>query len=57
MVKNRNTTAVLHASGDADVLIFDSAIESVQTKPTMLIGSDTDLKMSLIAFRSEHNTN
>ncbi len=40
----QNTGCVTHhADGVADLLIFKTAIESCQTKPTVLVGDDTDL--------------
>ena len=33
---------VYHASGDADVLIVQKAVQSAQTRETILIGEDTD---------------
>ena len=32
-----------HANGDAELLIVETAIESAQTKTTVLVGDDTDL--------------
>ena len=38
---------VFHATGDADVLIVTTAVESAKTKTTVLIGEDTDLLILL----------
>lgn len=37
-----------HADADADVLIALTAIESAKTKPTVLLGEDTDLLVLLL---------
>ena len=41
---------VYHASGDADVLIIQKAVQSAQTMETILIGEDTDLLVLLCYY-------
>ena len=36
-----------HASGDADLLIFQKAVQCATTNKTVLIGDDTDLLVLL----------
>ena len=48
------TTA--HATGDADMLIVGKAIESSQSKDTVLIGDDTDL-LVLLLYHADTNGN
>ena len=51
-----NGCKVLHAEGDADLLIAQTAVESSRTNPTTLIGDDTDLLVLLChhADRTSH---
>lgn len=41
---------VIHAKGDADVLMVKEAIKSAKSKPTVLVGEDTDLLILLAHF-------
>ena len=43
---------VLHAQGDADTMIVDTAINLARQNPTTVIGEDTDL----LVFLLHHNT-
>ena len=41
--------SVHHSNGDADTLIVTATLKSAETKPTVLIGDDTDLLVLLLA--------
>ena len=41
---------VYHASGDADVIIVQKAVQSAQTRETILIGEDTNLLVLLCYY-------
>lgn len=45
-----NEIKTIHATGDADVLIVLTAAESALTKPTVVIGEDTDLLVLLCHY-------
>ncbi len=38
-----------HASGDADLLIVQKAVESSSTTDTVLVGDDTDLLIAMLS--------
>ena len=44
-----HTCSVHHSNGDADTLIVTATLKSAETKPTVLIGDDTDLLVLLLA--------
>ena len=44
---NESNLDTVHSSGDADVLIVETAVSSTATKPTVIIGEDTDLLILL----------
>ena len=46
---------VLHATGDADLLIAMTAVESSRAKATALIGEDTDL-LVLLSYHADLNS-
>lgn len=39
-----------HANGDADLLIVKTAVESARSRPTILVGDDTDLLILLLFY-------
>ena len=43
----RSDYTILHAKGDADVLIVKAAVESAKTADTILVMDDTDLLILL----------
>ena len=45
---------VLHAKGDADVLIAKTSVESAHHQDTILVGDDTDL-LVLLCFHADLN--
>ena len=44
----RTDYTILHATGDADLLIVKTAVESAKTADTILVGDDTDLLILLL---------
>ena len=46
--KNEAKLQAIQSSGDADVLIVQTAIRSAVTRPTVVIGEDTDLLILLL---------
>ena len=45
---------IIHARGDADLLIVKTAVESARSTDTILVGDDTDLLVLLI-YHAEMN--
>ena len=43
---------VIHSTGDADLLIVQTAIQSARSVPTVLVGDDTDL-LVLLCYHAE----
>jgi len=54
---SKNDCTVVHADGDADVMIMKAAIESSKTAVTTLIGEDTDLLLLLLYHYCPANHN
>ena len=48
--------STIHAEGDADLLIVQTAIQSSRSITTVLVGDDTDL-LVLLCHHAEMNTN
>ena len=48
----RSGYTVIHATGDADLLIVQTAIQSARSVPTVLVGDDTDL-LVLLCYHAE----
>ena len=51
----RTDYTILHAKGDADVLIVKTAVESVKTADTIFVGDDTDLLILLCYYADIHS--
>ena len=48
----RSGCTVIHATGDADLLIVQTTIQSARSVPTVLVGDDTDL-LVLLCYHAE----
>ena len=48
----RSGCTVIHASGDADLLIVQTVIQSARSVPTVLVGGDTNL-LVLLCYHAE----
>ena len=51
----RTDYTILHAKGDADLLIVKTAVESAKTADTILVGDDTDLLILLCYYADIHS--
>ena len=47
---------LIHARGDADLLIVTTAVETAKFKDTVLVGDDTD-RLILLIFYADLNAN